>query len=86
MKCPTCKRDGVEPMKVLPKSLAHTLRWLEKTPGACSSSIIIGVGVLGVKTFRSSTAFNNRLERLRKLGLVRRERDGRVWRYYAINQ
>jgi len=32
------------------------------------------------------TALNNRLEKLRALGLVTRKREGRAWRYWAAKR
>ncbi len=79
MKCPKCKRDGASEDRVLPGELWRTLRMVNRYPGR-SASIL--ADVFGNEV--GYTAVNNRLERLRKLGLVRRERDGRAWMYYAV--
>jgi len=78
MKCLTCKRDGAHPVIVLSGKLWRTFQLCHgNTAPEISRMFVDEVGY---------TACNNRLERLRKLGLVRRERDGRAWRYFAIKQ
>ncbi len=79
MKCPTCERHGANPKIVLSHANRANLEFVVKNPGTTSAFLFKwsanGGGI---------TAKNQALERLRKLGLVRRERDGRSWRYYAV--
>ena len=79
MKCPKCKRDGADPGRVLPGELRRTLRFVKLNPA--TSAPYLAREFTGEAGY---TAVNNRLERLRKLGLVLRERDGRAWRYYVV--
>lgn len=67
---------GVIPMD---GALLDTLNLLRRVKGADSFEVL---DKLGAKV--SVTAINNRLEELRKLSLVKRERRGRRWFYTVV--
>jgi len=73
--CSQCKGHGqVE----APDWMLDTLKLLKKLPGATSPELahyFIGIGATGI---------NNRLEELRRLGRVRRERVGKAYAYYVV--
>lgn len=71
--CHHCQGKGIEP---LPENLAETLSLIRgKTTTEKLSAKLPGV---------KRTAQNNRLEKLRVLGLVKRERNGKEWIYSTI--
>lgn len=66
------------PLNEAHPALATTLNELKITPGFTASELLDRLP--GV----AATAINQRLEDLRGLGLVRRERDSRCWRYFPV--
>jgi predicted transcriptional regulator len=71
--CTTCDGKGIMP---LPESLAQTLSEMRgKTTSEKLAKKIPGV---------SRNAQNNRLEKLRRLNLVTRERHGKEWIYTTV--
>lgn len=76
MQCPTCEGTGRAP---LPEALQETLNVMPKkgtfTAADLQSKIPSTVTV---------NAMNNRLESLRDLGMVKRERNGKFWNYSRI--
>lgn len=75
VKCPKCKGTGMSPMDAM---IQATMRALRRSPGRTASDLLPQFPGVGV------TAINNRLEKLRALGLVRRERRGHAWAYYPV--
>lgn len=71
--CDRCDGTGKMPLRDV---LQETLDMVPKNSRGVAA-IEIGIDISGVE----SNAQNNRLERLRFLGLVERHRDGRLWRY-----
>lgn len=71
--CPQCEGKG---RVGLPNSLSDTLAMIPKNGARCAEELaqksIEDIGV---------TAWSNRLVNLLMLGLVKRERDGKYWRY-----
>ena len=73
--CSQCKGHGqVE----APDWMLDTLKALRKMRGATSPRLAVHFPDLGV------TSINNRLEELRRLGRVRRERVGKAYAYYVV--
>lgn len=79
IKCPKCGVGRIELKKAFPE-LARTLAYLIECGGGYSAPEMLD-WFPGITT----TAINNRLEELRKDGLVRRKRDGRCWRYWPVD-
>lgn len=76
MTCPKCGEGSVP----LPESLQETLNEVRRTPGFTAQEMLDRFPGIGV------TAINNRLEDLRRIGLVRRQRDSHSWRYYPARK
>lgn len=76
MACPKCGGNGTVPMT---SALLEMLSLVKRMPGKTAPEYINSVHSQLV-----TTSFNNRLEELRRLGLVRRERDGKSFRYFPI--
>lgn len=78
MPCRKCGGSGVTP---IPDWLTITLKAMPKGAGSVTALQLaatlesIGGGVVG------ATAVNNRLEKLRSIGLVTRKRNGKFWNY-----
>jgi len=77
--CPKCDGTGKIP---LPEPLLETLTFVRaaKNGGVTASEAHAGLypeSIMGI------TAFNNRLEELRSIGLVERTRCGKTWKYSA---
>jgi len=75
MICPTCNGHGESP---LPEHLAETFALIPKRGSTCAEALheqLPGA---------SPNAQNNRLEKLRALGLVSRVRDGKRWKYSRV--
>jgi len=75
VKCPECGGCGTVEMPGIYLEVLEVLGGGES--GAVEIAGILGEGV-------GATAINNRLEKLRGWGLVRRRRDGRSWRYGLV--
>lgn len=73
-KCPTCKGTGTVELE---GALLETLSKF-KTPKTRLSANDLHDPGAGI----TKNAMNNRLEKLRKMDLLGRERAGRVWTYY----
>jgi hypothetical protein len=73
-KCPTCKGSGTVELE---GALLETLSRF-KTPKTRLSANDLHDPASGI----TKNAMNNRLEKLRKMDLLGRERAGRVWTYY----
>lgn len=71
--CPKCNGDGKIPM---PDELWEVLNVLRWHGPKCAEQV-----ALEVDWFGHQTAINNRLEALRDMGLVKREKKGRMWMY-----
>jgi len=70
--CPSCSGSGRSP---LPEHLAETFALIPRRGSTCAEKLhdqLPGA---------SPNAQNNRLEKLRALGLVSRVRDGKRWKY-----
>lgn len=75
MTCPKCNGHGVLPLTV---ELHNTFLIVEKLKEASAAQIQAKLDTAG--NFHV-TAFNNRLEFLYKLGLLKREKKSRQWIY-----
>jgi len=73
--CPKCNGSGRVFLPCLLNAVRQRLRGGRTAPELLDQ--FPGVGV---------TALNNRLEKLRALGLVTRKREGRAWRYWAAKR
>lgn len=73
-----CKNCGGSGKTAIDESLSETLELIPPKRGA--TAIELSERLPRVK----ATAFNNRLERLRALGLLRRERHGKFYRYFRV--
>lgn len=74
MPCPTCQTEGYI---ALSDGLEFTLNEVVSTPWVSASEL------LDRHTGISVTAINNRLEHLRELGFLIRQRRGKSWIYRA---
>lgn len=70
--CHTCHGSGQEKLQ---EGLLETLQSLGKSEAAACEIVAEGVSV---------NAVNNRLERLRAMGFVKRRRAGKFWLYSRI--
>lgn len=75
--CKSCGGTGKTPLE---ESLAETLPLIPRK-GATAQWLAASARCANI----SPNAFNNRLERLRSLGLVRRERHGKFYHYFRTN-
>lgn len=75
VKCDKCGGTGKAPLS---ETLQGMLENVKAFPGYSAAWHGARHPFVGI------TAFNNRLEDLRALGLVRRERLGRSWLYYPV--
>lgn len=69
--CPTCHNCGTIPM---PEKLTETLRAFTGTKELIAADFTKGSKV-------GTTAHNNRLEKLRAMGFLKRRRQGKTWFY-----
>jgi hypothetical protein len=76
--CTKCNGTGRLPVSV---DLISTLRIVRSHPNCTPAQV---QSILDPRKIFSASAFNNRLEYLRELHLVQRERRGRNWSYKAI--
>lgn len=74
--CPTCKGEARVPIS---DELMEVLLFIRRRTGADAQTVF---DKLGAKI--SISGINNRLEYLREIGLLRRERRGRRWFYSAL--
>lgn len=72
MPCPKCDGKGT---CSLPTVLRETL------DSFGSRSILSAVNLVEASKAVTHSALNNRLEKLRTLGFLTRERDGKLWKY-----
>ena len=75
--CPKCAGKGELPLARVHPELTLALDDVIRHRGMSAPEMAAFYDGVG------TTALNQRLEHLRKLGLVRRKRSGRSWRYYA---
>lgn len=75
--CPQCGEGRIALCDVYP-DLAKTIQTLYKAPGKTPAELALKFRCM------NEVAMNARLRRLLDIGLVRRERDGRAWRYYPV--
>lgn len=76
--CPKCKGTGETE---LPKRLLHVFNKFSPGIEITSEEMLIHINRLeGSELGR--TSMNNRLEKLRKLGLLGRRQDGEFWKYF----
>lgn len=77
--CPTCSGNGRVQLDSLHPDLARTLAFVRRARHCTAATAAAALDPSG--NFVPST-FNNRLEKLRKYGLLRREgKDGKAWIY-----
>lgn len=75
IKCPKCKgRGAVELSEPLEAVFNFANQCVEVTASGCQKHFDDDIG---------ATAFNNRLERLFNVGMLKRKRDGRQWIYFT---
>lgn len=77
IECPKC--DGTGTIK-LSGALLVTMSDLQRSSPSSAPDLWRKSSERNI----TSTAFNNRLERLRKLGLVRRRQNGKAWIYSCM--
>jgi len=77
----TCPRCGGEGRIEISDDLVGALGFVRKHPGSTVAEVQAALDPAG--NFHT-TAFNNRLEGLRKLNLVTRVRAGRNWQYRTL--
>lgn len=75
MPCPKCSGEGQVPVT---ETLTSVLDLLKKQPRLSAAEVQLKLGGATVN------AYNNRLEHLRWLRMVTRERVGHAWRYSAV--
>lgn len=73
--CMKCQGEGFVAMS---DELEDTLKAVYVCPGITAPEMLDQFAGVG------TTALNNRLEYLRRLGFVRREARGRAWRYFPV--
>lgn len=73
IECPTCAGTGRAPM---PEALQETLDVLPKRGTFTAADI-----QTKIPSTVTINAVNNRLEALRELGMLKRERNGKFWNY-----
>lgn len=79
IKCPTCGKGKVD-LGVLHPELSSTLEVLEYNPGSTATELVDYFFCV------KPMAMNQRLERLRAMGLVRRDRNGKSFHYFAVKK
>lgn len=79
IKCPVCGKGKVD-LELVHPELSKTLWDVQCKPGWTATQLS------GLYVNVKPMAMNQRLERLRAMGLVRRERNGKSFHYFAVKK